>query len=148
MEMILFVGVQATGKSSFYRDRFFNTHVRINLDMLKTRNRERILLEACLAARQRFVVDNTNLTAADRAAYVGTAKQAGFAVIGYYFQSRIAECLARNATRCESERVPDRAVLDAYGRLEIPSYEEGFDRLHYVTVDRQQLLVEEWRDEV
>ena len=33
MEMVLFVGIQATGKPSFYLERFFRTHVRINLDM-------------------------------------------------------------------------------------------------------------------
>ncbi len=62
MESILFIGIQATGKSTFFREQFFATHVRINLDMLKTHNRERILLAACLEAKQPFVIDNTNLT--------------------------------------------------------------------------------------
>ena len=53
---ILFTGIQATGKSSFYRERFFHTHVRINLDMLRTRHRERVLLRARLEALQPFVV--------------------------------------------------------------------------------------------
>jgi hypothetical protein len=35
MEAVLFVGNQATGKSGFYLERFFRTHVRINGDMLK-----------------------------------------------------------------------------------------------------------------
>lgn len=39
----------------------------INLDTLKTRNRERILLAACLEAKQPFVLDNTNLTREVRA---------------------------------------------------------------------------------
>ena len=60
MEAIIFIGLQAAGKSSFYRDRFFNTHIRINLDMLKTRHREQMILQACLTAKQSFVVDNTN----------------------------------------------------------------------------------------
>lgn len=30
MEAVLLIGVQATGKSSFYKERFFNTHIRIN----------------------------------------------------------------------------------------------------------------------
>lgn len=75
MEAVIFVGIQATGKSTFYVDRFFKTHVRINLDMLKTRHRERVLLDACLAAKQRFVVDNTNPTVADRSAYIQAAKK-------------------------------------------------------------------------
>jgi transcriptional regulator with XRE-family HTH domain len=37
VEAIIFVGIQASGKSTFYRERFFDTHLRINLDMLKTR---------------------------------------------------------------------------------------------------------------
>lgn len=37
VEGIIFVGIQPSGKSTFYHDRFSNTHLRINLDMLKTR---------------------------------------------------------------------------------------------------------------
>jgi hypothetical protein len=56
-EMIVFVGIQATGKSSFYQQKFAASHMRINLDMLKTRHREKILLHACIEAKQSFVVD-------------------------------------------------------------------------------------------
>lgn len=62
MEAIIFIGIQGAGKSTFYRHHFFNTHIRINLDMLKTRHREQIFLQACLEAKQPFVVDNTNPT--------------------------------------------------------------------------------------
>ncbi|HEY7200493.1 MAG TPA: hypothetical protein VIC57_09790 [Candidatus Dormibacteraeota bacterium] len=78
MEAILFVGVQAVGKSTFYAARFADSHVRINRDMLRTAHRERILLDACLRAGQPLVVDNTNLTAAVRARYIGPARGAGF----------------------------------------------------------------------
>jgi hypothetical protein len=40
MERILFIGIQVMEKSTFYRERFFRTHVRVNLDMLGTRHRE------------------------------------------------------------------------------------------------------------
>ncbi len=86
MEIILFMGIQASGKSTFYQEYFSNTHIRINLDMLKTRHREKILLNACLEAKQRFVVDNTNPTVADRKKYITLAKASGFKIIGYYFQ--------------------------------------------------------------
>ncbi|MEO6727270.1 MAG: hypothetical protein ABIP14_18420 [Blastocatellia bacterium] len=42
MEAIVFIGIQATGKSTFFQQRFFATHIRINLNMLKTGSRERI----------------------------------------------------------------------------------------------------------
>ncbi|HZC19556.1 MAG TPA: hypothetical protein VE225_07575, partial [Rubrobacteraceae bacterium] len=69
MEAVVFVGIQASGKTSFYRERFFDTHLRINLDMLKTRRREQIFLRACIEAGQPFVVDNTNPSARERARY-------------------------------------------------------------------------------
>ena len=59
----------ASGKSSFYRERFFDTRVRFNLDMLKTRHCERLLVEARIESRQPFVVDNTNATRMERARY-------------------------------------------------------------------------------
>jgi predicted kinase len=35
MEAVIFVGIQGSGKSTFYNERFVDTHIRINLDMLK-----------------------------------------------------------------------------------------------------------------
>ena len=88
MQAIVFSGIQATGKSTFYRERFFHTHVRINLDMLRTRHREQVLLRACFEALQPFVVDNTNLTRRERAVYIAAARAAGFAVTGYQGAAR------------------------------------------------------------
>lgn len=148
MELILFVGIQATGKSSFYRERFYRTHVRINLDMLRTRHRERILFDACLRALQPLVVDNTNVTKAERANYILPAKAAGFRVIGYFFRSRVAEALVRNTKRAEAERVPDKAIHGTSGRMELPSMAEGFDALYFVQLTGdEKFLVEPWRDE-
>ena len=75
MEMVLIIGIQATGKSSFYLERFFRTHIRVNLDMLKTHHREDLLVKACLGGKTPFVVDKMNLTRADRAAYIGLRRQ-------------------------------------------------------------------------
>ncbi len=91
MEAIIFTGIQGSGKSTFCRERFFHTHVRLSMDMLRTRHREAILLRACLDGKQPFVVDNTNPTAAERARYVTPARAAGFRVVGYYFASKVAD---------------------------------------------------------
>ena len=82
MEMVLFIGIQATGKSAFYLEKFYRTHVRINGDMLKTRHREKLLISACFEGKTPFVVDKMNLTRADRAAYISLAKAAGFRISG------------------------------------------------------------------
>ena len=56
MEVLVLMGLQATGKSSFYRERFFRTHVRISLDLLRTRARERAFFETGLRTGQRLVI--------------------------------------------------------------------------------------------
>ncbi|WP_197529108.1 ATP-binding protein [Aeoliella mucimassa] len=40
MEVVVFIGLQASGKSTFYKQRFVDTHMRLNLDMLRTRYRD------------------------------------------------------------------------------------------------------------
>jgi predicted kinase len=149
MEMILFIGIQGSGKSQFFRDRFYSTHVRINMDMLRTPHREQILVNACLEAQQRFVVDNTNFSREHRARYIALAKAAKFRVIGYYFSSRVTEALQRNAQRTDDARVPDVAIFGTAARLELPKLDEGFDELHFVRIaENNQFIVEDWKDEV
>ena len=144
-EAVLLIGVEACGKSSFVPEHLFASHVRINLDMLRTRNRERLMLETCLAARQPFVVDNTNLTRVERARYLEPAAAANFTRVGYYFQSAIGTALERNAARDGRARVPDVAVKSAFSRLELPSLEEGFEALYYVRLEGGRFVVEDWR---
>ena len=149
MEMIIFIGIQAVGKSEFYKQNFCDTHIRINLDMLKTRHREKLLIEACIAAKQPFVVDNTNPTAADRRRYTSLTKDSGFGIIGYYFQSNINDAIACNEKRAKSKAVPKAAILAAHKRLELPKLSEGFDALHYVRKDNNGgFIVEVYLDEV
>jgi predicted kinase len=145
MEAVLFIGIQATGKSTFYLEKFYRTHVRINLDMLRTRRREDLLVRACLEGKTRFVVDKMNLTRADRAAYIGQAKGAGFKISGYFFQSELAPALLHNARRDSPERVPEPGLRSASSALELPSLIEGFDQLFFVRMNGQgRFTVEDW----
>jgi hypothetical protein len=66
IKAVIFVGAQGSGKTTLYKQRFFQTQVRISLDTLRTRGREHLLVEACLQAKQPFVIDNTNPLAGDR----------------------------------------------------------------------------------
>lgn len=149
MEAIIFIGIQATGKSTFYKDIFFRTHLRINLDMLKTRNREDILLEACVKAKQPFVIDNTNSSVMDRKKYIDIAKAAGFKVIGYYFQSSIGEAILRNEKRVGKEHIPLAGIKSTHSKLQLPDKDEGFDELYYVRISEENnFIVEEWKYEI
>jgi predicted kinase len=135
MEAVILIGIQASGKSTFWKERFADTHVRINLDMLKTRRKEEKLVDACIAMRQRFVVDNTNPTAWDRARYIPKARAAGFRVIGYYFDSKVEDALRRNSERDGKKNIPGSAVYGTYGKLQTPSLNEGFDELFNVRIN-------------
>jgi predicted kinase len=144
VEAIILIGIQGSGKSSFYRQRFFDTHVRLNLDMLKTPRRERILLDACITAGLKFVADNTNATSKDRAKYISVAKPAGFRIIGYYFQSELKDALKRNRQRTGRAVIPVPGVIATLKRMQIPSKAEGFDELYSVRLnDQNEFVIEE-----
>jgi predicted kinase len=132
MEMILLIGIQASGKTTFYLERFFETHVRISMDLLRTRNRESVFIQTCLSTQQRFVIDNTNPTRADRARYIKPARNARYRVIGYFFEPDPKASYERNQGRIKKRRIPSPGLFGTLKRLERPSIEEGFNQLFLV----------------
>jgi predicted kinase len=144
MEAILLVGIQGAGKSTFYLQRFFDTHVRINLDMLRTRYRERVFLHACILGKQPFVVDNTNVLAAERERYIAPAREAGFRIVGYYFPVPVRQAIGRNHKREGKKKIPVQGILGTQKKLQPPRREEGFDALYRVTVtEANEFVVED-----
>ena len=149
VEAVILIGLQGAGKSTFYRERFLATHVHISLDVLNTRHRERRFLEQCLATKRPFVVDNTNPARSDREAYIVPARDAGYRIVGYYFQSRVEDCHRRNSQRSGAAQIPFIGLLGTAKRLQLPQHDEGFVELHYVRIgDDGKFIVEEWLDEV
>lgn len=134
MQLIIFTGVQASGKSSFYLLNLHQSHLRINLDMLKTRHRENIIFEACLASKTKMVIDNTNPTLDDRARYIQRAKDAGFEVISYYFETDLSSTLERNSYRKGKANIPEVGIRATYKKLETPILDEGFDAIFKVKI--------------
>ena len=134
MEAVIFIGIQGSGKSTFFHERFFDTHVRINLDMLRTRTREQMLFNACLTAGQSFVIDNTNPLKSDRARYIPAARSAGFRVVAYFFQSTVREAMQRNNQRKLKAKIPPAAIAGTFKKLQPPSFDEGFDEIFTVTI--------------
>jgi predicted kinase len=133
MEAVILCGGQGAGKTTLYRDRFVETHVRVAMDLLRTRAREEAFVRLCLQQRQRFVVDATNPIPADRRRYVEPAREAGFRVVGYLVEVSDAEAHARNAARTGTRRVPAAALVGTGRRLLRPTPEEGFDELWHAT---------------
>jgi predicted kinase len=134
-EAVVFCGLQASGKTSFYVQRFLHTHARINLDLLGSRAREQAFLRTCVATRQSFVVDKVNATAMERRRYIQPALAAGFRVTAYWFHAPLRQAIARNDRRAQRSQVPHAAILGTHKRIEAPSEEEGFDTVHLVTID-------------
>ncbi len=148
MKGVILVGLQASGKSSFYLSNFFKSHLCLSMYMLRTRHRESILFNACLESKQPVVIDNTNPTKEEREKYISRFKDHRFEVVGYYFASNLSDCLERNASREGKDRIPDVGLKGTYNKLELPEYSEGFDVLYYVTMKNGVFKVEDWKDEV
>lgn len=136
MEVVVLVGLQASGKTSFFRARFADTHVHISKDNLRNNKhparRQQQLLATALAEGKSVVIDNTNPTVRDREPLIAAAREANARVIGYYFESRVQECMGRNQERTGRARVPDVALYATIEKLQRPSMAERFDELHYV----------------
>jgi len=148
-ELVVLVGLQASGKSSFCAERFAATHVVVSKDAFPARKREarqRRALEAAFAAQHNVVLDNTNPSRSERAWALERARAAGYRRVGYYFESRLAVCIPRNAARPVDGRVPEIALAATAARLERPSLEEGFDHLHYVCLSEGTFEVTLWHD--
>ena len=86
--LAIMIGIQGSGKSTFYHQFLAKDFVRVNLDTLKTRQREKLLIEDCIKQEKCFAVDNTNPTKEDRQRYISLAKAAGYKIIGYFMESK------------------------------------------------------------
>lgn len=145
--IIIMIGIQGSGKTTFCRRYFSEDYIRVNLDTLKTRNQERIAIESCMEQGSSFVVDNTNPTKQDRARYIQPAKSAGYHITGYFMESRVKECITRNERRTGKEKIPSKAIAATSNKMELPSYDEGFDELYFVKNDGETMCISEWRSE-
>lgn len=145
-KMVIMIGLQGSGKSTFYQKHLQGEYVRVNLDTLKTRYQEQLLIRKCLADGSSFAVDNTNPTKADRQRYIPLAKEAGYRVIGYFMESKLQPCIERNNQRIGKAKIPAAAIAATSNKLQIPGYDEGFDELYFVKNDGQTMTIEKWRE--
>lgn len=146
MRAIIFIGIQASGKTSFFNQELKNKgFVHISMDVLRNRNKERQLVLECIALQKDFVIDNTNPTRTDRKRYLSLLEGSRYIVEGYFFQSRVQDCVLRNAKR--GNPVPAKAIASTSNRLELPSREEGFDVLKYVAITENGFSVTDWEEQ-
>ena len=94
------------------------------------------------------MVDNTNPTAEDRNRYIKAAREHGYRIEGYFFQSIVRDCVERNSQRLGKACIPSRAIACTSNRLELPSYGEGFDVLYFVRIQDDAFVVDVWNDKM
>lgn len=115
--------------------------------MLRTRHREKLLVQACLEAKQSFVIDNTNPTVEDRSKYIKLAKDHEFQVIGYYFEPNFEEAIGRNSKRSGKEKIPIVGIKSTINRLEPPCFQEGFDQLYILRIVNNEFIVSDYKQQ-
>jgi len=130
-ELVVFTGLQASGKTSFYRERFATTHVHISKDAWpnarKKEERQRRLVDENLGAGRSVVVDNTNPTPMERAPLIAIARSLGARVTSYAFLATVEEALRRNAMREGRARIADVGIYSVAKQLVLPTETEEFD---------------------
>ena len=135
-ELIIFVGLQASGKSTYYREHFAATHMHVSKDLMKnTRNRDEKqeqMIEQAMVQGRSVVVDNTNPTPAVRAPLIAIGRRHGARVLAYYFESTVKDAVARNRLREGKARVPDVAIFVTAKKMVPPGLAEGFDEVRVI----------------
>lgn len=140
MEMIILIGLQASGKSSFFRSNFAATYEHVSKDLLRTSKyknkaqKQAELIERTLQEHRSVVIDNTNTRVEDRKSLIESGRKYGARIIGYYFLPEVASSRERNKQRVGKAQVPDKAIFITAHKLVSPSYAEGFDKLYYVQI--------------
>jgi predicted kinase len=137
-ECVVFIGLPASGKTTFYQRRFAGTHRHISKDhwpnATRKDARQAELIRQALTAGDSIVVDNTNPAVADRAQVIAIAREFGVRVVGYYFTATTREAVGRNRGREGRQRVPDVAIFTKAKRMVAPVLAEGFDELYRVAI--------------
>lgn len=146
VELVILSGLQAAGKSSFYRERFAATHVHVSKDAWpnarKRERRQQRLVEEHLRAGRSVVVDNTNPTPAERLPLVAIARAAGARATSYAFVTSVEEALLRNAGREGRARIADVGIFSVAKQLVLPAPDEGFDLRFVVRLTEAGFVVE------
>ena len=130
MYLVIFCGLQASGKSTFFETQFHKEDwVYISKDQMPRKNKQkRQMDELYHALRQgsNVIVDNTNPTVEDRAAIIELGREYKARMVCYYFRSDIDDCWERNLKRGGKACVPKVALLSCAKKMQRPRLEEGF----------------------
>ncbi|MGD0302968.1 MAG: ATP-binding protein [Bryobacteraceae bacterium] len=140
MKIVITVGLPGSGKSTYLKRRGWNAissdEIRrlIADDPADQTIHARVFATIRYLIRQRLTVgrpvtnvDATHLTRWERRPYIRLAKRYGCEIEALFFDVPVETCIERNQRR---ERVvPRRVILEMARNLQVPTLEEGFDRV-------------------
>jgi len=133
-ELLILIGLPASGKSTFAKyDPYTAGWVIVSKDNLGTKagkqDRQMRAITSALTVGSNVVVDNCNLTAAERAPLVALAKSFEARVAAMCFPPDLKLSIERNSLRTGKALVPEFVVRKMFREIERPTLGEGFDEI-------------------
>jgi predicted kinase len=138
-EVVILIGLQASGKTTFYHQMLATTHAHVSKDAFPNARRPQVrqmrLIATTLDAGQDVAVDNTNPSSAEWQPIIIAARARHARIVGYWFPPDVEISKARNDARAGKTRVPDVGLYATLKRLRRPCLADGFDALFTVRAD-------------
>lgn len=150
-EMAVLIGIQASGKSTFYRT-CLPSFIHVSKDNFRNNKnkarRQEQLIRVAAERSENVCVDNTNVSREDRAAVVALGQELGYFVTGYVFEFDRDRTLRWNLEREQRDQVREAGIWATLKGYEPVTRDEEFDKLRYVRPDGDGgFAVEEWIDQ-
>jgi predicted kinase len=138
-EVAVLVGLQASGKSTFYRRCLASTHAHVSKDDFpnarRRQHRQLRLIREALEEDKNVAVDNTNPSPEEWLPLIVAGREHGARVVAYWFPPDVTGALERNAQRLGRARVPEVGLFSTLRRLRRPRVADGFDEVYGVRFD-------------
>lgn len=141
MEMIIVVGLPASGKSTLFK-RFFESmdYTRVNRDSLGTMAKCISLVRSSLSSGKSVYIDNTSPTCESRVPFVAIAKEHGIHVRCFQFIGEEELCRHLNVFRSITQNIeplPAVAFNSFKANYRVPELDEGFESILQVPFTAQ-----------
>ncbi|CAK93378.1 unnamed protein product (macronuclear) [Paramecium tetraurelia] len=134
-EMIIMIGAPGSGKSTFVHNHL-NDYTRVNRDSLKTKEKCLKVAEQAIKEKKYLVIDNTNPTPDDRAAFIKLAQDNKYPVRGFFLEVSKDLCLHNDTQRDTnnfrehfSKKVGKMPINMIFSKVTPPTKDEGFSEV-------------------
>lgn len=140
LDVAVLVGLQASGKSTFYERCLLGRYALVSKDLFprsakRKQDRQMRLVAQALDSGRSVAIDNTNPSPQEWGPLIAAGHAHGATVTAYWFVPDLPGALERNALRQGRDRVPDVGIHATARRLRRPRRADGFDPVLDVRFD-------------